>query len=465
MQLKKTIELIDLIPELRELPLKTKEWLLNKSELICFKTGDTAFKKGEPVDSMRLIIKGKVQVRFQQAGGWRDVGTFEEGTITGLLPYSRLQSASTSAFAIEPSAVLSLHKSYFPELIQDHQELTEVLVHNMTSRVRDFTRSQQQNEKLMALGKLSAGLAHELNNPASAIVRSSQLLKKHLGSVPDKFKKIMEINADERQVDFVNDLIFNRIQSSLPSLSLMERTDREDEIIDYLEAKGYDDAFENAEIFVGYGFELNDFEKLWKEVNEKDFPSVVGWVAQVLTTERMVDEIEQASSRIEGLVKSIKSYTHMDRSQDKELVDPLNGIESTLSILNHKLKRKGIQKNVVVEGEVSPIKVMPGEMNQVWMNLIDNAIDALPDKNGMLVVKLKKENNFLKIEIIDNGSGIEEELVLKIFDPFFTTKKIGEGTGLGLDVAKRIVDNHRGTIKVKSKKGETIFEVCLPYDQ
>ena len=465
MQLEKSLELIDIFPEFRDLPLDTKQWLLDSSTLACFEVGDAVFKRGDSIDEMRLILKGKFQVRFQQKDGWRDMGSFTEGTITGLLPYSRLQSATGSAIATQPSAVLNLHKEHFPELIRNHQELTEVLVHNMTSRVREFTKSQQQNEKLMALGKLSAGLAHELNNPASAIVRSSQLLKKHLATVPDKFKAVMEIEASKREVDLVNDLIFTKIQEEPRSLSLMEKTEMEDEIVDFLEEKGYEEAFENAELFVEYGFELSDFEKLADELDEKDYPSVIGWVGQVLATEKMVDEIEKASSRISDLVKSIKSYTHMDRSQEKELVDAAKGIEDTLNILNHKIKRKGIQKEINTEPDLPKIKVLPSELNQVWMNLLDNAIDAMEENEGKLKIDIKKENEFLRVDITDNGSGIEDDILSKIFDPFFTTKKVGEGTGLGLDVTKRVIDNHKGSIKVKSKKGETTFEVCIPYDE
>lgn len=465
MKLEKSIDLIDIIPEFTDIPMETKQWLLDRSELICFEEGDEVFRKGEPIEDMRLILKGKVQLRFQQKDGWRDMGTFNEGTITGLLPYSRLQSASSSAISLQDTAILNLNKSHFKELIRDHQELTEILVHQMTSRVREFTKSQQQNEKLMALGKLSAGLAHELNNPASAIVRSSQLLKKHLSSVPDKFKSVMEIEADERQINTVNNLLFKKIQEGSPKLSLIERTEREENLTDYLESIGYEEAFENAELFVDYSFNIEDFEHLHHELKAKDFPAVMNWIAQVLTTEKMVDEIEKASSRISELVSSIKSYTHMDRSQEKELVDPYDGIAGTLNILNHKLKRKGIQKEIIIDPNVTKIKVLPSEINQVWMNLIDNAIDASPENSGKIEIKLLKENDFLKVTITDNGDGISNEIISKIFDPFFTTKKIGEGTGLGLDVSKRVVQGHRGSLKVNSNPGQTTFEVCLPYDQ
>lgn len=464
MEIKKTVKLVDVIPELKELPKETKQWLIDCCDLICLKKGDTLFEKGEPIEEMRLIVEGTVQLRVEQKDGWRPTGTFEKGTITGLLPYSRLKSAGASAIALAPSAVLNLHKKHFPELIREHQELTEVLVHSMTSRVREFTKSQQQNEKLMALGKLSAGLAHELNNPAAAIVRSSQLLKRHLSSVPEKFKAVMNINATDQQVDLVNDVLFKRIQAEQVKLKLSERTNREDEITDYLEAKGYEEAFETAELFVDFGFSQDDFEFLWKKLNEKDFPAVMAWLAQVLATEKMVDEIEKASSRISELVKSVKSYTHMDRSQEKVLINAVDGIEDTLTILNHKLKTKNVEKNISVEENLPKINILPSEINQVWMNLIDNAIDAMPDQGGKLDVLVIKQNDFLRVDITDNGSGIDEDILSNIFDPFFTTKKVGEGTGLGLDVAKRIIEKHKGSLKVKSKKGETTFEVCIPYN-
>lgn len=464
MELSKSIDLIDIIPELRDLPSKTKQWLLDQCELVSFNKGDVAYERGEPIDNMQLIVHGKLQLRLIQNNNWRAAGTFNKGTIAGLLPYSRLQSANGSTVALEDTTILTLHKSSFPILIRDHQELTEVLVHSMTSRVRESTKNQQQNEKLMALGKLSAGLAHELNNPASAIVRSSELLKKHLSSVPEKFKRIMEISANDRQVDLVNELIFKKIDSEKPQLKLIEKTEKEDEITDYLEAKDCtEDAFENAQLFVEHGFDKDDFEYLYKSLNPKDFPAVINWIAQVLTTDKMVDEIEIASSRIANLVKSIKSYTHMDKSQEKVLIDPIIGITDTLTILNHKIKKKNIKKKVNKHENVTPIKALPSELNQVWMNLIDNAIDAMANEGGLLDIDLLKENDFLKISFTDNGEGIDDTIISNIFDPFFTTKKIGEGTGLGLDVAKRIINGHNGSLSAQSTKGRTTFEVCLPY--
>ncbi|MEQ8625016.1 MAG: ATP-binding protein [Vicingaceae bacterium] len=464
MKREKSLSLLDVILDFKDLPQATKVWLLEKSELQCYPAGNFIFKKGDKVNQMRMIVEGKFQIRIEQKGGWRDVGTFEKGTVTGLLPYSRMQSASGSAVAIEDAAVLSLHKKHFPELIQKHQELTTVLVHSMTSRVREFTQSQQQNEKLMALGKLSAGLAHELNNPASAIVRSSHLLKRHLGTVPDKFKAVMNIAASDRQVDLVNDVLFEKINTPHKRLNLLEQTELEDEIIEYLMEKDIHDADDYSNLFVDYSFQKEDFELLFEKLNDKDFPAVIGWLAQVLATEKMVDEIEKSSSRIADLVKSIKSYTHMDRSQNRELVDPSIGIEDTLAILNHKIKRKNVELKLEVENGLPNINLLPSEINQVWMNLIDNAIDALPEKGGLLEIDIKKENNFLIVSVKDNGSGISKEDASHIFDPFFTTKKVGEGTGLGLDVAKRIVDHHNGKLTLKSTPGTTTFEVCIPYE-
>ncbi|MEO0330788.1 MAG: ATP-binding protein, partial [Bacteroidota bacterium] len=391
----------------------------------------------------------------------REISAMEAGTITGTLPYSRMKEATGFGIATEETHILSLHKKYFVEMEQVSRDMVQALVGVMTTRARDFTRLQQQNEKMMALGKLSAGLAHELNNPAAAIVRSSDILRQHLHHTPDNFKKVILIRLEPEQVDSVNDILFSKINNPPPNISMMERNNREDEIAEWLEDRGWDDGYEAAENFVEFGMTLDDLEEMEEIIEGKHTEPVFNWLNNVLTTERLVKEIEEASQRISTLIQSVKTYTHMDRSTEKAHANIHEGLNSTLTMLNHKLKKKNIQVNKEYNEDLPEIPIYVSEINQVWTNLIDNAIDAMEDK-GTLTIRTQANSQQLRIDIIDNGSGIPPDIQSSIFDPFFTTKAVGQGSGLGLDIVQKIVEQHNGTIKVESEPGNTQFTICFP---
>lgn len=271
------------------------EWIINNSEERKLKAGDMLFKKGDQVLFMHMILSGRVQIFLDQNGSRQVLGTLESGNITGILPYSRMKEAMATGQALEPTIALSLPREKFIGLDQISYELMQTLVSFMTTRVRDFTAQQQQNEKLISLGKLSAGLAHELNNPASAMVRSSSALKNHLGHTPERFKAVIKIQMDDASIDTVNNLLFAKTSQSMPVMSLMEKSTREDELGDWLSAKGINEAFLLAETFTLYGFELADLEMISSKVPQNHLNAVLHWANNVLTTETMVNEIEEAS--------------------------------------------------------------------------------------------------------------------------------------------------------------------------
>ncbi|MGH1364494.1 MAG: sensor histidine kinase [Calditrichia bacterium] len=459
-----TPEDLCIFKDFEELPPETLAWLLEKGTCRNLEVGDYFFRKGDPMDDMHLIHSGLYVARFEQNGQFRELGRFKRGDITGVLPYSRAVKATAEAITLEAGKVVSINRKQFPELIREHHELTTVLVHIMTSRVREFTKDVQQNEKLMALGKLSAGLAHELNNPAAAVVRSSAELKRHLTTGPDKFKQVMLIRITPEQVDAVNDILFRRLDAGQRNdLSMMEKSSMEDEIADWLEEHGMEDGYEVAESLVDFNFTIDDLEEILRHIGAVDLPSIVTWLDNVLSTEKLVQDIDDASKRISGIVKSVKGYTHMDEAQDRRKVSLRDGISSTLTMLNHKLKTKQISVELDFEDGLPEIEGFAGELNQVWTNLIDNALDALEEK-GKLLITGQKDREFVLVKFIDNGSGIPKDIQSKIFDPFFTTKAINEGTGLGLDIVHRIIRRHNGDIKVDSKPGHTEFQVCLPIE-
>lgn len=446
----------------QELPEDHLQWLADRAEVLQLEAGDYLFRKGEPVDCMYLILEGAIQLKMSQGNGFHDEMVMEKGAITGLLPYSRMKDAGGDGVATVPARVLSLHKDYFDEMEKVSRPMVQALVSVMTTRTRDFTRQQQQNEKMMALGKLSAGLAHELNNPASAIARSSAVLKKHLHVTPENFREIISIRLTPEEVETVTDILFSkREKGNMPELTMMERTNREDEMAEWLEDQGIGDAYEMAETFISFGINLDELEEISEIVQHQYLKVVFLWLNNVLVSERLVQEIEGASRQISALIQSVKAYSHMDKASDQELSNIHTGINNTLVMLTHKLKEKNIQVVKKFQEDLPEIPLYVSEMNQVWTNLFDNAIDAM-EQGGTLEICTRQELNDIKVEIIDNGPGIPPDIIHQIFDPFFTTKSVGHGTGLGLDIVKRIVEQHKGSINVASSSGKTVFKLCFP---
>lgn len=461
------LEILKSIAVFSDVPEVQLQWLINKSAILKFEQGEKVFKPGDIIDQLLVFLEGHAVLKSQQGNQFRVVGSFDAHSISGLLPYSRATVARGFAQVTKPTTILALAKSEFREMITDHEELTTALVHSMSTRIREFTKNEQLNDKMMALGKLSAGLAHELNNPSAAIVRSSQTLSKHLKLLPDNFKRVIKIRMTDDQVDIVNGILFSKLAAEKTNLSMMERSTKEDDLLDWLEDSGFDLSNTIAENLVEFGFEEKDLEEIKSHVSDADLPAIISWVDQMLTTERLVGEIEDASQRINNLVLSVKSYTHMDQAPDKMETDIHVGIESTLTMLNHKINKSGIKIIRDFQSDMPKPSILASEMNQVWTNLIDNAIDAMEDASVKeLTLKTVQDGDFINVIIGDTGSGIPDDIQGKIFDPFFTTKKIGEGTGLGMEVVHRIIKNqHQGSITFETKPGQTDFKVCFPLNQ
>jgi len=444
-----------------DIPEKQLIWLIEHSELCVYQPGESIINVGEPIDYMFVILEGVFNIRIKQGKQFNLLGKFTKGDVTGALPYSRIQQANGQVQITEETTFLKFHRSHFKSLIVKNYELAEALVHYTFDRVRTFTTFQQQSEKLMALGKLSAGLAHELNNPASAMVRAASELRKHLRTTPEKFKSVIKVDLTNEHIDAVNDMLFSKSERGLVELSLMEKNELEEALAEYLEKFDIDDGFDYAGTLTEYGFTVEDLVFINERVPDKFMPPVIRWVEDVLTTEKMAVEIEEASRRISDLVSSVKVYSHMDQANEKQKVELKKLLKSTLNILNHKKKKKNIAVEWVFPEELPTFYGFVNELNQVWMNILDNALDAAPE-HGIVNIAVTYDSDYIYITFTDNGPGIPEEIQNKIFDPFFTTKELGAGTGLGLDVVRKIVDKHEGGIRVMSKPGKTAFEVCFP---
>lgn len=461
----KTPDLLKLLQEFeifQNIEDSALQWLINCARYVQYDVGEYMFQPGIPSEYMMLLLEGVCNIEFRQNGDSQLAGTWEKGDVTGVLPFSRMKEAKAYGRVLETCYVLELHRKNFTEMVNQSFELTQALVAVMTDRVRDFTQLRSQNEKLVALGKLSAGLAHELNNPAAAMVRNADELHKRQHQTPERFKAVMTMRVTPEQTDQINAILFEKVKNVAGiELSLLERESRKDDICDWFYDQGIKNGEDIADTLVDFGFEIEDFDKIASIVGGKDLEPIFWWLESSLTLEKLVVEIKESANRIATLIQSVKSYSHMDRGTAAVPTDVHEGIKNTLTMLKHKLKQKEIQLEKEVDYDIPKVIANPGELNQIWTNIIDNAIDAM-DQKGVLKIATRADHQFVKVDITDSGSGIPEENLTRLFDPFFTTKPLGQGTGLGLDIVKRIIDRHKGDIQVKSQPGATTFTVCLP---
>jgi signal transduction histidine kinase len=453
------------IEALQPVPSEQLQWFIDNSTQLMLQDGDCLISQNQPLNTTTIVISGKVRLYLMVNGVRTELVTMGQGHITGYLPYSRGKVSVGDFCAIGETQVMSFPIEKMMDMIKHHFELTQALVSVMSNRVRDSTALQQQNEKMMALGKLSAGLAHELNNPAASIVRNADSLKKHLQSQPEMFSKLVALKLDMSDVAGVKGIISRILKSeSNTRLGLRERNKQEEEFINWFDEHEIDNGDELAENFVEQGFSISDLNEIYNHLTKEAASSVFGWIHDSLLSEKMVADIHHASQRIADLISSIKTFTHMDRGADRQLASIETGIRNTLTMLNHKIKACNITVTEEYDPNLPKVKMFVGELNQVWTNLIDNAIDAMEvNGKGNLTIRTRKDDDFAEVTITDDGPGIPDEIKTRIFDPFFTTKQMGMGTGMGLEVVQRIVkQQHQGSVKVNSKPGQTQFIICMP---
>lgn len=451
------------IPILQDLSGEQLTWLCSIAELGVLHPGDRGFRDGDPADYLLLLLEGQMQFQVEADGVIVYAGVMSDGEAGGLLPYSRMTRHVGSVVALTTSRALRIHRQHFPEMSARAPDLVQRLVGLMSDRVREATRMQQQREKMMALGKLSAGLAHELNNPAAAIRSSTNELLERLSLMPERVIRLGRHNVSEEQLTSLSGLPELLLGQRIPQMKALERSRREDDIANWLEERGVPNGWKLAETFVDAGFTPACLDEVADNTPDGAIADVLCWVEGHTAIFNLVREVASAADRISSLVTSIKGYSHMDRASNKQLLDVHEGLNTTLTMLGHKLRKKNIKVERDFSNGLPMVMALAGELNQVWTNVIDNAVDAMPAEGGVLRIETAQTDSTLLVTITDNGSGIPEELQNRIFEPFFTTKSVGEGTGLGLDIVHRIIfRQHQGYIDVESRPGCTSFRISLP---
>jgi signal transduction histidine kinase len=466
---KDKIEALRRVGVFEDLPREQLEWFAENAEERRFAAGDIVFRKGDPPDWMAIYLEGEVHAYRDegQHDGYVYVGRAGDPAteVTGMLPFSRMTSFAATGRAVVPTRALLFHVRLFPEMLQRMPVLAQRLVGIMSDRVRETTKADQQRDKLMALGKLSAGLAHELNNPAAAATRAANDLLGTLEELRAADLRLCRHNLNGEQRRFIAEFERAAIEhtAAAPAMNALTQSDREDDLTVWLDGRGVQDGWKLASNLVEAGVDVPALEQMSARIDGSALGDVLARIGAQLSTAKLTNDIKTSTARISELVGAIKEYTYMDQASVQK-VDLHKGLDNTLLILKHKLRKKNIAVTLQYAEELPRLTARGSDLNQVWTNLIDNAVDAMPD-GGRLKVRTKGEPTDVLVEIRDNGPGIPDDVRARIFEPFFTTKPVGEGTGLGLDTVARIVRQHRGNIRVESKPGDTCFQVRLPLEQ
>jgi signal transduction histidine kinase len=440
-------------------PPEQLAWLAAHGRLVRFETGTVLSPRGGTVLGLYIVLSGHLSIHIDRGAGPHKVMEWRAGDVTGVLPYSRLVAPPGDVKAEEPTELLLIPREEIPALIRDCYELTSIFVHVMLDRARIFTSADLHEEKMSSLGKLAAGLAHELNNPASAVARSAKELALRLSEVERASRALGAARLSETEqaaVDRARGLCLAEAGATF-ARSPVERADREDAIADWLACHRCDVVAPEA--LAESAVTLEALDRLAEALDGEALYAALEWLAADCSTYQLASEIEAAASRIHKLVAAVKGFTYMDQATMPKPVDVGQGLADTLAVLGAKAREKSVGVSLEVEADLPRIQAFGGELNQVWANLVDNALDAAKSR---VTVAARRHGDSVVVRVVDDGAGLPPEIRDRIFDPFFTTKPVGQGTGLGLDIARKLVLRHRGEIEVESRPGHTEFRVTLP---
>jgi len=456
------VDRIAALPKLSGIPRAELEWLVGHGELERWEAGEIVGQQGQRIETLWIMLSGSMVIRVDRGVGPRQVMRWTTGDVSGMLPYSRMTGPPGHNTIEQPAEVLAVHERHFPEMVHLCPVFTAHTVHVMLDRARRFNTSDLQDEKMVSLGRLAAGLAHELNNPASAAARSAKLLRGSLAGAEAAARELGAAGLDAAQIAELERLRADC--STAPAgavLSPLERADREDGLAGWLERHGQDT--EHAAALADSSVSLEALDRLAATVPGGALGAVLGWIASSCATASLTDDIERAATRIHDLVAAVKRFTRMDQRVESEAVNVEEGLRDTLKVIGSKARGKNARVTLEVEDGLPRACAAGGELNQIWLNLVDNALDAVAE-GGTVAIRARRERDRIVVSVIDDGPGIPAEILPRIFDTFFTTKPPGQGTGLGLDIARRLVRRWDGEITVESRPGQTEFRVDLVAD-
>lgn len=444
-------------------PRAELEWLVAHGTLVRWAAGDVLAHKGEPVSALHIVLSGRMSHLTDHGGSWRRVMEWRGGEVTGHLPYSRMTGSPGNSVVDEPTETLEITRDDVAAMPVAVPHITATLVHVMLDRARVFKSSDSQVEKMASLGKLAAGLAHELNNPASAAARSAKLLEDALAEADQASHAVgaARLSATELAgLERVRAMCLDIPVTSV--LSPVERADREDIIAGWLERHHADESF--AASLAETDVTLDALDALAGVLEGDALAAALRWIAARCAVHSLARDVERATSRVYELVSAVKGFTYMDHATAPEPVDVGKGLTDTFAVLAGKARGKSASLTLDVPADLPRVRGFGGELNQVWMNLIDNALDAVAE-SGRVAVTAQREEKSVVVRVVDDGPGIPADLRGRIFDPFFTTKQVGKGTGLGLDIVRRLLERNEALIDVESAPGRTEFRVTLPLMQ
>ena len=457
-------EFIRKVPLFSDLPDEDLDRLCAMMEIVNLEAGQELFAEGSRGDRAYIIESGELEVI--KASGSRPILLSVRGAGDVIGEMAILEDAPRNATVKARSAtrVYAINHEQFENLLGSSPTASRVLLNTVLARFRSTSVLLRQSEKMAQLGTLTAGVAHELNNPAAAVKRGAEQLEETLANFAETQSRLARLVLDSQAQAVLETLAQKARQTAgqPPAfLNPLERSDREYELETWLEDRGAPNPWELTPTLVTMGFDLTSLEAFGTQFEAEALAVVVAWLGALFSTYNLVNEIGQGAGRISEIVKALKSYTYLDQAPVQE-VNINQDLDNTLLILRHKLSRLKVIREY--DPNLPPIQAYGSELNQVWTNLIDNAADALETTpGGQITLRTLPKNACVWIEVEDNGPGIPNEIQHRIFDPFFTTKPPGKGTGLGLEISYNIIVNkHLGDIKVFSQPGKTVFRVVLP---
>jgi len=456
-------EAIERVGPLHGMPFEDRLWLANHGEEVMAEAGTVLFEEGAEAEHMILILKGEIHVRRHHQSGPMALFIGRAGQMTGLLPYSRMKTYGGQGYAISPVWGILVHKTLFAEMLRVIPSMGQRVVSTLLDRVREVTRIEQQAEKLASLNKLAGNLAHELNNPASAAQRAAAGLVTELRANRANRFRLVNLCLSDEQIGKIEDWEQRVLSRSQPAkdMNAGDLIAREESLRKWLTDLPTEGAWEVAAQLNEQGVTAADLDALRGFLDAREVSVALQFFTRFLRSSRSVETLLNATDRIFDLISAVKAYSYMDRAPILE-VDVPAGLDATLQMLGSRMTHVTVERQY--EANLPRISAYGSELNQVWTALIENALDALGNQ-GTLRLACRLEGEMLLVEIWDTGPGIPLELQDRIFEPFFTTKPPGQGLGLGLDNAMRIVRKHRGHISVKSEPGSTCFRIRLPMDQ